>query len=160
MNISFRPIVTSDRDFLYAVYASIRADELAQVNWDEDQKAAFLEMQFSAQHRYYIDSYRDTDFLIVLLDQCQVGRLYIARWPSEIRIVDLALLPAYRNRGIGTRILQGILDEADTAGKPVRIHVERYNPAMVLYCRLGFTQIGEHGVYVLMERMSMQLEIM
>jgi ribosomal protein S18 acetylase RimI-like enzyme len=152
INVSFRTAAASDRDFLSTVYASTRAEEMARVDWDDRQKAAFLEMQFSAQHRYYQENYTDTDFLIVLLDNRPIGRLYIARWPEEIRIVDLALLPEYRNKGIGTRLLTDVLEEAAAAGKPVRIHVEGFNPALSLYRRLGFEQIGEHGVYLLMER--------
>lgn len=152
INVSFRTAAASDRDFLSTVYASTRADEMARVEWNEKQKAAFLEMQFSAQHRYYQEYYTDTDFLIVLLDNRPIGRFYIARWREEIRIVDLALLPEYRNAGIGTRLLTNVLEEAAAAGKPVRIHVEGFNPALSLYRRLGFVQIGEHGVYLLMER--------
>lgn len=153
MSVSFRSIDDADREFLGAVYASTRAGEMARVDcWDDRQKTAFLEMQFNAQHRYYQENYTDTDFLIILLDNRPIGRLYIARWPEEIRIVDLALLPEYRNRGIGTRLLTDVLEEAAAAGKPVRIHVEGFNPALSLYRRLGFEQIGEHGVYLLMER--------
>jgi ribosomal protein S18 acetylase RimI-like enzyme len=152
INVSFRTAAASDRDFLSTVYASTRAEEMARVEWNEKQKAAFLEMQFSAQHCYYQENYTDTDFLIVLLDNRPIGRFYIARWPEEIRIVDLALLPKYRNAGIGTRLLTSVLEEAAAAGKPVRIHVEGFNPALSLYRRLGFVQIGEHGVYLLMER--------
>jgi len=152
MNVSFRPIESADRDFLSVVYAATRTEELAQVDWDEIRKTQFLEMQFSAQHHYYQENYADADFLIILLDNRPVGRYYIARWPNEIRIVDLALLPEYRNAGIGTAILKGVLNEAALARKPVRIHVERFNPALSLYRRLGFLEIGEHGVYFLMER--------
>jgi ribosomal protein S18 acetylase RimI-like enzyme len=152
INVSFRAAAASDRDFLSTVYASTRAEEMARVDWDDRQKADFLEMQFNAQHRYYQENYTDTDFLIILLDNRPIGRLYIARWPEEIRIVDLALLPEYRNKGIGTRLLSNVLDEAAAAGKPVRIHVEGFNPALSLYRRLGFEQIGDHGVYLLMER--------
>ncbi|WP_215731686.1 GNAT family N-acetyltransferase [Methylomicrobium agile] len=152
MNVNFRNIDAADLEFLGAVYASTRADEMARVDWDDRQKAAFLEMQFNAQHRYYQENYTDTDFLIILLENRPIGRLYIARWPEEIRIVDLALLPEYRNRGIGSRLLTDVLKEAAAVGKPVRIHVEGFNPALSLYRRLGFKQIGEHGVYLLMER--------
>ncbi|MGR8935951.1 MAG: GNAT family N-acetyltransferase [Gammaproteobacteria bacterium] len=151
MNIGFRSIAESDRSFIKAVYASTRAEELALVDWDDEQKRQFLDMQFSAQHCYYQENYTDTDFLILLLDNRPVGRLYVARWSDEIRIVDIALLPEYRNRGIGTRILQDLLAEAAAAQKPVRIHVECFNPALNLYRRLGFKRIGEHGVYYLME---------
>ena len=150
-NLSFRPIDEADRDFLSAVYASTRTEELAQVDWDEQQKAAFLEMQFSAQHQYYQEHYKGTDFLIILLDNQPIGRFYISRWSSEFRIVDLALLPEFRDTGIGTQILRNVLSEATTLGKPVRIHVERFNPAQNLYRRLGFAKTGEYGVYDLME---------
>jgi hypothetical protein len=37
------------------------------------------------------------------------------------------------------------------AGKPLRIHVERFNPALRLYERLGFRQIDDRGVYLFLE---------
>ncbi|MGH9242345.1 MAG: hypothetical protein ACRD3G_30220, partial [Vicinamibacterales bacterium] len=92
MTLSFRPVRPDDEAFLYEVYASTRREELALTDWDEDKKTRFLQMQFGAQHQYYQDYYPDTDFLIILLDELPVGRLYLARWPGEIRIVDLALL--------------------------------------------------------------------
>src|SRR5215470_16269967 len=96
MTVSFRPIRSDDAAFLYEVYASTRTEELAVVDWDEAQKAAFLHMQFAAQHQFYQERYTKTDFLIILRDAAPVGRLYIARWQDEIRIVDIALLPPYR----------------------------------------------------------------
>ncbi|MGH9895552.1 MAG: GNAT family N-acetyltransferase, partial [bacterium] len=147
MALAFRPIGPDDQAFLLEVYVSTRREELALVDWDEDKKARFLQMQFAAQHQYYQDYYTDTEFFIILLDELPVGRLYLARWPGEIRIVDLALLPAHRNAGIGTRILRDMLAEAGRAGKPVRIHVEKLNPALRLYERLGFTRIADKGVY-------------
>ena len=149
--LNLRPIVDSDRDFLYSVYASTRTEELKLTDWDEAQKAAFLEMQFAAQHQYYQEHYKDTDFLIIIKDNQAAGRLYIARWPEEIRIVDLALLPEFRNSGIGSRILGDVINEAKASNKPVSIHVERFNPAVNLYRRLGFSKLGEHGVYDLMK---------
>ena len=80
------------------------------------------------------------------------GRLYVARWEDEIRIVDIALLPEYRGRGLGTTLLEGLIEEAEAAGKPLSIHVEMNNPARPLYDRLGFEEAGEFGVYVLMRR--------
>ncbi len=151
MALSFRLIGPDDQAFLLEVYASTRREELALVDWDEDEKARFLQMQFAAQHQYYQDYYTEADFLIILLDELPVGRLYLARWPGEIRIVDLALLPAHRNAGIGTRILSDVLAEATLAGKPVRIHVEKLNPALRLYERLGFTRIADKGVYWFLE---------
>lgn len=149
--LGFRPIADADQAFLAAVYASTRAQELAQVDWSEAQKAAFLSMQFSAQHQHYQAHYTDADFFVVLWDGQACGRFYLARWPGELRVVELSILPAYQNLGIGTQILENVLAEATTAGKPVRIHVEHSNRAQKLYRRLGFAPVQEHGAHVLME---------
>lgn len=152
MTITFRPIRLDDEPFLSQVYASTRLEELAVTDWNDEQKAAFLRMQFVAQHKFYQDNYTETDFLVILQDDTPIGRLYVACWQEEIRIVDIALLPAYRGTGVGTTILRDLLAEADAAGKPVRIHVERDNPALRLYQRLGFVMIEDKGVYLFMER--------
>lgn len=149
--ITLRTIRPEDEDFLYRVYASTRLDELVPLNWDQDQVDAFLQMQFTAQHKYYQEYFTDASFNIILLDNQRIGRLYLDRREDEIRIIDIALLPEYRNAGIGSALLKDILAEATAAGKVVRIHVEKINPALRLYKRLGFYQINDTGVYFLME---------
>lgn len=149
---SLRAVTSTDLPFLQAVYASTREVELALVDWDHARKAAFLAMQFQAQHRHYLTNYTDTAYCVIQSQNQDVGRLYVARWPSELRIVELALLPAFRNRGIGGDILRSILREADAAGKPVSVHVEQQNPARALYERHGFVPVDTNGVYLLMQR--------
>jgi ribosomal protein S18 acetylase RimI-like enzyme len=133
------------------VYASTRTEELAPLAWTEGEKAAFLRMQFAAQHRYYRESYTSSRFDVVLVDGRPAGRLYVARWPEEIRVIDVALLPEFRRRGVGTALLRMLLDEGAERGLPVRIHVERQNPALALYERLGFRLLEDRGVYLFLE---------
>lgn len=134
------------------MYASTRQEELAQTGWSEEQKASFLRQQFEAQSRYYREHYAGAEFSVILSDGRPAGRLYVARWPGEIRIVDIALLPERRNRGIGTKLLEDLIAESEASGKPLSIHVERFNPALRLYERLGFREVADKGVYFLMER--------
>ena len=103
--LALRPMTPADRELLYRIYASTRIEELAVTGWDDSLKAAFLQMQFDAQHRYYMENYRDARFQIIEWDRAPVGRLYLARWSDEIRIVDIALLPEYRGRGFGSAAL-------------------------------------------------------
>ncbi len=152
MNVALRPVEPGDEVFLYRVYASTREAELAQTGWDETQKAAFLRMQFDAQSSYYEEHYRGAEFSVILFDGTPVGRLYVARWREEIRIVDIALLPEPRGMGIGTRLLRGLVSESETSGKPLSIYVERFNPALRFYERLGFRVAADKGVYLLMKR--------
>jgi GNAT superfamily N-acetyltransferase len=149
--LALRPIRPDDAPFLLSVYASTRETELALVSWDSAQKAAFVRMQFDAQHAYYQEQYADASFDIVLVDGQRAGRLYVRYGSDEFRIVDVALLPEFCNRGIGTALLKRLQSEAAAVGKPVRIHVERFNPALRLYERLGFRQIEDKGVYLFME---------
>ena len=146
-----RPASADDRDFLLQVYASTREEELRLLDWSAEQKAAFVRMQFEAQDAYYREHYEPATFDVIEVDGVPAGRLYVARWENELRIVDIALLPQYRGRGIGTDLLRALLDEASRAGKRVSIHVERNNPARRLYERLGFRPVGEQGVYLLLE---------
>jgi GNAT superfamily N-acetyltransferase len=148
--ITLRAITKSDLPFLRRLYGSTRAEELAAVPWSDAEKEAFLDMQFNAQHSYYQEHYAQAAFDVIEQDGAAIGRLYVDRRLDDIRIVDIALLPSYRGQGIGSALLHDILDEGKRTGLPVSIHVERFNPALRLYERLGFRQIDDHGVYVLM----------
>ncbi len=149
--ISFRPIGPQDTAFLREVYASTRMDELAVMDWSDEQKQDFLTMQFNAQHTYYMEHFSHAKFDLILLQERPIGRLYVDRGTDEIKLIDIALLPEYRNGGIGSQLLNDLLAEATEADKPLRIHVEKFNPAMRLYARLGFKAIDDQGVYLLME---------
>ncbi|WP_246671815.1 GNAT family N-acetyltransferase [Mesorhizobium sp. B2-3-10] len=152
--MTFRPIAETDLPFLAGVYASTRAEELALTSWDDAQKAAFVDMQFQAQHAHYQKYYPNADWLVMTHGGEDIGRLYVERWPREHRIIDITFLPAFRGRGFGRALLADLIDEAGAVGKAVSIHVEKHNPAMRLYLRLGFTVAEDKGVYDLMVRPS------
>jgi len=149
--IALRPVRPQDREFLLSVYASTRTDELAMVPWSEAEKAAFIRQQFDAQTAYWDEQYPDAERSVVEMDGQPAGRLYVQRWPRELRLVDIALLPAFRRRGAGTELIHRLFSEAAGTGTPVTIHVEIFNPARALYERLGFSSRGERGMYMLME---------
>lgn len=157
--IRFRPIkeTAGDREILYQVYASTRRDEMAQVPWSEAEKQNFLRFQFDAQHKFYQGQFPDAEYSMVLVAGREAGRLYLDRRDDEHRLIDIALLPEYRNKGLGSRLMRGVLSEATAARKRVCIHVEQQNPAMHLYLRLGFKKIEDQGVYDLMEWTPSQL---
>ena len=150
--VALRPARDDDQPFLASVYASTREEELRPVPWSAEQKRAFLAQQFAAQTAHYAEHYDGLTSDVILVDGARAGRLLVARWAKEIRIVDIALLPQFRGRGIGTALLRPILDEADARGVAAVIHVEQSNPALALYRRLGFAPAGEHGIYFRMER--------
>jgi ribosomal protein S18 acetylase RimI-like enzyme len=143
-------VVGGDREFLVELYASVREPELAHVPWDDAMRRAFIEHQFSAQDAHYREHYPGATLDVIEIDGEPAGRLYVHRGPLDIRIMDIALAPAYRGHGMGTGLLRMLIDEASAGGRTLSIHVESNNPARRLYERLGFRPAGEHGVYVLM----------
>lgn len=148
--LTFRRAAEGDLPFLSRVYASTRIEELAVTGWSEAQKAAFLDMQSQAQHAHYHKHYPEADWLVVGRGGADIGRLYIERWPSQHRIIDIALLPDHRRKGLGGALLRDLIDEAWLAGKSASIHVEKNNPARRLYLELGFAVVEDKGVYDLM----------
>jgi GNAT superfamily N-acetyltransferase len=150
--ITLRPVGPDDNDFLVEVYGSTRAEELALTPWTDEQRDSFVRWQFSAQQEHYAKNYPGANHDIIMSDGRQVGRLYVARLDHEIRIVDITLLPAERNAGIGTYLITQLLDEADRTGKITRIYVEEFNPSLALFKRLGFSPSEQNGFHLLMQR--------
>ena len=149
--LRLRPVTPEDVSFLAGVYASTRAEELAVTGWSDEEKTIFCRRQFDAQTAHYREHYPGAALQIVERDGVSIGRLYVAPWEREIRIMDIALLPEHRGAGIGTKLLRDLQAEARVAGKSLTIHVERFNPALRLYERLGFKQVEDKGVYLLMK---------
>jgi ribosomal protein S18 acetylase RimI-like enzyme len=150
--VALRPAADADDELLARVYASTREEELAPVPFSPEEKARFLEQQFAAQSTHYARHYADASFDVVLVDGVPAGRLIVARRERESIVVDIALLPEHRSRGVGTRLLRPILADADQRGATVTVHAERFNRALHLYRRLGFAPVADDGVYLTLER--------
>jgi GNAT superfamily N-acetyltransferase len=151
MSITLRPARPDDEPFLYELYCSARNDDLGAGNLNLPQQDILLRMQFMGQQRGYEAQYPRADHDIVMLDGRAVGRVMVERRENEILGVDIALLSDYRSSGIGGAIIQDLLDEADRAGKPFRIHVVKTNRAKRLYDRMGFKEIADTGAHYVME---------
>ena len=151
-NFTTRPYQPNDEPFLYQLYASTRADEIAGWGWNATQQELFLQMQFQAQRHHYAAQYPTASHQIIVADASPAGRILTARTPPEIWLVDIALLLLYRSQGIGTELIQNLLQEARAASQSVRLHVAKTNfAAMRLYTRLGFAPIADDEMYILME---------
>jgi ribosomal protein S18 acetylase RimI-like enzyme len=150
--VSTRPVTPDDHEFLVAVYASTRAAELAQINWDESQKDAFIRWQYEMQKREYDTRYPDARYEVILVDGLPAGRIWVGTDDTQIRLLDIALLTEFQNRGVGSQLLRQLIDEAKRANKPLRHMVFVLNEnAYRFYERLGFTTIEDLGGYKHME---------
>jgi ribosomal protein S18 acetylase RimI-like enzyme len=147
----FRRENEADLPFLRRLYISTRWDELAVVDWPDEHKIAFLESQFGLQRYHYYTYYPTTAFALLEQHGTPCGRLYLERRPKFSTMLDIALLPEWRGRGIGTALIAAALAEAGAARRGVSIMVEKFNPAQRLYRRLGFREVSDEGVQWAME---------
>jgi ribosomal protein S18 acetylase RimI-like enzyme len=151
VDVRLRPATPADDAFFARVYASTRERELAAVPFTAEQRAAFLAQQFAAQRSHHALHHGAAASDVVVVDGEDAGRLIVDRSAGLLDVVDIALLPDTRGRGIGTGLLRDLLEEAAQAGVRVVLHVEHQNPARSLYDRLGFVQAEDLGVYHRME---------
>ncbi|AMO95461.1 acetyltransferase family protein [Collimonas fungivorans] len=146
--IVLRPCTTADIAFLRELYRQLRAEELAPLPWPQAQKNAFLDSQFALQHRHYLTQYPDADFCLVESAAQPIGRLYLWRQAPQFLVIDISLLPQWRNSGIGTALMRGAQELARVGQADLNLHVDQRNSAARrLYERLGFIATDEDGPY-------------
>jgi ribosomal protein S18 acetylase RimI-like enzyme len=153
-NYVLRSAEPSDYEFLAILYATTRSDELDRAGFPVDQRAAFCRMQFEAQQHHYRQYFARAHDQIVLLNDHVVGRVLVARAPDEIFLVDIALLPDYRNLGIGSQLVANLIAESKAQACPLRLYAEKNSRAQALYLRFGFVVTGDEGMHELMELMA------
>ena len=155
--IDVRPIRCADRDFLMALYASTRSEEMAATGWPVQTRQAFLAQQFECQHRYYQQEFVGAEFLLLLKQGRPIGRLYWQAGSGQGRLIDIAILPRWRGQGLGTSLLDLLVRHADAHGLCVELQVVPGNPAQRWYRRHGFEPHGDDGFHVQMLRPTSQL---
>ncbi len=151
-NVVLRAVTAEDDEFLLEVYAGTREEELAQVEWAEGQKEAFVRWQFEMQRREYDARFPDARYEVILVDSKPAGRIWVGSDDEQIRLLDIALLQEFQNRGVGTLLLRRLMDEAALTKKALRHMVfVLNNDALRFYERQGFVIIEDLGAYKHME---------
>ena len=164
LTLVLRRAVASDIDWLRTLHASTRADEMAMMPWPSATKAAFLAQQFSLQHHHFVTHYPRARFDVVLCNAERVGRFYVDRGvdpgvdqSANWCIVDIALLPAWRERGIGRYLITQTLQQADAVGAHVDLQVATHNGrARALYERLGFAVTEAGDMHLAMRHLAVR----
>ena len=150
--VLLRKLNGDDNEVLFRLFVDSHDPlQAAIAGLDETQRGSFLRIQFEAQQAQYRHHYPGARFDVIVVESEVIGNIYAAPGDCELRLVDINLQARFRNRGIGRALLQDLLDEAAASKKGVRLHVMRGNPAVRLYTRLGFNDLGEQGIHRCME---------
>jgi ribosomal protein S18 acetylase RimI-like enzyme len=150
MDHCLRPARHEDQEFLFRLYASTRP-EVSGFGWPAQQQEAFLRMQFNAQLRWYQTAYPAAEHNIIMVHDLPAGRLLLSNGQDSVTLVDISVLPEYRNHGIGSALIRALVDRTTAQGQAVKLQVLRTNPAQYLYQRLGFAVTGQDEMYLQMQ---------
>ena len=146
-DLRLRPVAPDDAHFLRVLYRTTREPEFIHTSWCEAQKAAFCDMQYDAQAAGFGHAWPHAKHLVICFAGLAVGRLVKGLTADGLRLVDIALLPQLRNRGLGTAILRQLQEEAATRGLPLELAVVKSSRALGLCRRLGLAVTGELGAH-------------
>ncbi len=151
--ISMRPaVLPEDEAFLSGLYATTREEDVAMWGLPEEQARALVDMQYRAQKMQYDAQYPDARHEIILFEGIPVGRSMASWKETALHGIDLAILPEYRSKGIGSIILKNWARDAEETGRTFNFSVVKTNfKAIKLYQRLGFVFTGETVSHYLME---------
>lgn len=147
--VTLRDVLPEDEPWLAALYATTR-DDLQLV--PEPQRQRLVDFQFRAQQQQYVTNWPNARNYIVSIGAEPAGRMIVAHGGSEMRLVDIALLPTHRGQGIAGSLIGDLIAEARRERLPLRLSVMNNNPARRLYERLGFVAIDESDLHVEMEK--------
>jgi ribosomal protein S18 acetylase RimI-like enzyme len=151
-HLRLRPETEGDLAFRFALFCRSRPPEWDQVFLPVEQLTQVMNQQFWAQTQTYLTRFPEGRFDIVELDGRPIGRIVVNRTEDRIHLVDQAIAPDQRNRGLGTAIMRSLMDEAAASGRLMSLKVSNANdPCMRLYSRLGFEVLEETLEYIDME---------
>jgi GNAT superfamily N-acetyltransferase len=146
--VVLRPVEPADDEFLLRVYEGTREQELNQVTWQEGQREYFVRWQFDMQRQEYHTRFPNAQYDLILVDGNPAGRIWVGSDETQIRLLDIAVIPEYQNQGVGTFLLHQLMDQATAEAKPLRHMVFLLNDnALRFYERLGFEVFEDLGGY-------------
>lgn len=146
------PAGQDDAAWIEELQRCIFAEALPDIS--ESQRRPLIEMQLRAQSQQYQSDWPDSSNFLIMAEADRVGRITLCEAAQHYQLVDISILPLFRNAGFGTQVLRQLISRTDAQSKDLQLSVMKSNPALALYSRLGFEIVTDGGVYVEMKRNS------
>ena len=152
--LTMRPVMPEDEPFLRELRAEHDAERLHLQDWGEEQELArklILEHQFEGHTKHFQNVNWDRKDCLVLVDDEPVGRFIVMQNAEEVRLADIVIAGKYRGQGIGHAVIEGTQGECIQSKRPLRLHVEKFSPALQFYQSLGFRLLEDRQTHFFME---------
>lgn len=134
MDWALRPAAPDDAAFLSSLFRSTRP-ELAML--PDGLAGMLIAQQQRLQELGYRQAFPQAQTLVIEADGQPAGKLLLDEQRQQLRVVDLAVAPAYRGRGLASAVLR----QLQGSGRDVVLSVAHDNLAAIrLYRSLGFLE--------------------
>jgi GNAT superfamily N-acetyltransferase len=149
--VTLRPAQSGDERFLFELFVAVHP-EFAWLPLEQQAKARLVQTQFDLMQQSYSERFPGANDHIIELQAQPVGRLWTRFGRTELRGIDLALLPATQGRGIGSAILDHLQSQARARKLAFRVSVLKSNHrARSLYARKGMRVVNQNDLYYELE---------
>ncbi len=136
------PAEESHCEFSYQVKKAAYGDYIREIwGWDEQ-----------LQREFHTQDWLNKRAKIITYGSEPIGTIYLHENKDDIEIGQFIISSEYQNKGIGSYILKGIMDEADRSGRMIKLQYLRMNPVASLYSRMGFKVAGNDNLFISVER--------
>jgi ribosomal protein S18 acetylase RimI-like enzyme len=134
--VVLRPATPADSEFCFQLHKTAMGGYITAIwGWDEQRQRASHDRVFNPGR-----------WQIVTAGGADVGVIDVEHRPTEIYLGRIEIHPSHQGRGIGTRLITALIDEARRNGQDLALDVLVVNPrARALYQRLGLTEVARHG---------------
>ena len=134
--VTLRPATPADSEFCFQLHKAAMGDYVTTIwGWDEQRQRD--------SHTRKFDPGR---WQIIAAHGADIGMIDVEYRPAEIYLSRIEIHPDYQGRGIGTRLISALLDEARHKGQDLVLDVLAVNRrAQALYQKLGMTEVARHG---------------
>lgn len=149
MSITFLKKTDEYSAFIKELFFYHKTHELNACNFQPEMLVSLLEMQFRAQEMAYQQQFPEAEGFVLATGQRPVGWLLINK-AETYHIVNIIVHHDFRGQGIGAAAINEIIEQARNSNLSVTVNVDKNNPALKLYSRLGFRVAGKDEVYVTM----------
>ncbi len=103
------------------------------------------------QDDFFAESWKSKTHEILLNGNSETGYCSVEQLSDYIVVHELVLLPEFQRKGIGSKILREVMEEAKAKNIPVKLQVLKENQAQHLYRKLGFKDTGSTDTHIQME---------
>ncbi|MEV6026342.1 GNAT family N-acetyltransferase [Streptomyces sp. NPDC052036] len=153
--ITFRVQEDADNEFLRRLFAAVLDAALGLHAWPERERECMLRLQYDARERDWGKRHPPGRLEIIEADGVPAGRIRLSQPEADAsrRVVDLAVLPGFRRRGLASAALV-------RHGEEFRLNVSRTNlPAQRLYDRNGFAPHGGDALDLYLHRPPLHMAV-